>query len=262
MVTAAPTPDAPTTKHGHIAAELRRRIVEGELAPGDRLPSEAELTDQFGVGRSTIREALRTLTSQHLVVTTRGVTGGTFVTVPGTSQVSALLEANLDLLAGTDGIGVAELLETRELLEVPAARLAAHRRTPEDLEAFRTWLVAPDLVDAEERFRANREFHRAVVAASGNALLEVVCRPIFGVLRSRFPRDDAHRDFWTEVDADHRRIADAIAGRDGAAAAAAMADHLARLRGTYDDLDAARAVVPSSTSTTPSTPPSTPGSHP
>lgn len=62
-----------------LAGHLRSRILSGELQPGERLPGEAELTAEFGVGRSTIREALRSLASQNLIETTRGVTGGASV---------------------------------------------------------------------------------------------------------------------------------------------------------------------------------------
>lgn len=233
-----PGPKRPA--YEQVAADLRRQIVVGDLGPGDRLPTEAELTGLFDVSRSTVREALRSLMSQNLVETRRGVTGGTFVAIPDSEAVSDLIEANLGLLAVSRSVEVEELLETREMLEVPAARLAAERRSPDDLDAFRVWLVDPDHVGPEELFEANRGFHQAVVTASGNGLLDVVCRPIFGVLRTRFVRADAPTEFWDQVDIDHRAIADAIASADPDRAADAMREHLARLRGTYQALDRAR----------------------
>jgi GntR family transcriptional regulator, transcriptional repressor for pyruvate dehydrogenase complex len=187
-----------------------------------------------------VREALRSLMSQNLVETTRGTTGGTFVAVPATGAISDLIEANLGLLAVSRTVSVEELLETREMLEVPAARMAAQRRSAADLDAFRVWLVAPESVSTDELFEANRNFHQAVVTASRNGLLDVVCRPIFGVLRTRFLRSEAPDEFWAEVDADHRDIADAIAARDGERAGELMQTHLTRLRGTYEALDRER----------------------
>ncbi len=70
----APVKNGPA--YAVLAEHLRNRILSGELQPGARLPGEAELTAEFGVGRSTIREALRSLASQNLITTTRGVTGG------------------------------------------------------------------------------------------------------------------------------------------------------------------------------------------
>src|SRR5690349_832064 len=103
-------------------------VLSGRPRDG-RLPSETELSIKFGVSRSTVREAIRTLASQGLVYTVRGVNGGLRVARPKPTDVSDLLSANLTLLTLSDGCSVAELLEARELLEIPAAKLAATRRS-------------------------------------------------------------------------------------------------------------------------------------
>lgn len=220
-----------------VAGHLRQRIVDGDLVPGDQLPTEAEMTGLYEVSRSTVREALRVLASENLVETVRGVTGGTFVAVPDVERISRVIATNLGQLALTHDVDVDELLLARELLEVPAARLAAERRTDADLDGFREWLVDPATLTREERFEANRNFHEAVVGATGSSLLDLLTQPLFIVLRQRFLRDRAPSEFWTDVDTDHRRIADAIARGDGDAAATAMHDHLQSLRATYELLE-------------------------
>ena len=105
--------------------QLQELIVKGTLTVGERLPAEGVMAAQFGVSRSTIREALRGLSSQRLVHTKRGVSGGTFVAEPSSEHVHTYLETTIGLLSGADVVSVDEILEARELFEVPAARLAA-----------------------------------------------------------------------------------------------------------------------------------------
>src|SRR5918998_6142087 len=94
-----------------LADELREDITSGRLRPGERLPPEPELCVRTGVSRSTVREALRLLSSQHLIVTTRGVTGGSFVAPPEAQQPSDALSTGLTLLTNVAGVGFADLLE-------------------------------------------------------------------------------------------------------------------------------------------------------
>ena len=77
-----------------LADALRAKILAGELEPGRKLPIEPELSAQYGVSRSTVREALRVLASQNLIATTRGVSGGSFVAPPNPEQISGYLEAS------------------------------------------------------------------------------------------------------------------------------------------------------------------------
>ena len=199
---AAPNTARNGPAYQQVATAIRDMIVSGELAPGDRLPIEAELADRYDVSRSTVREALRVISSQDLVTTTRGVNGGTFVKQPGTSNVTDTLEVGLGLLAAGDGVTVDELLEVREILEVPATRIAARRITPELLRELEMTLEPRDA----DAFDHHREFHEVLMRATGNRLLEVVTRPIFEVLRTRFLRDAAATGFWGEVHHDHGAI--------------------------------------------------------
>lgn len=222
-----------------VSDQLRDLIIRGDLKAGTRLPVETELSAMFGVSRSTVREALRTLASQDLVHTKRGVNGGTFVSEPNAENLGAYLEATLGLLTGVDEISIDELLEARSLFEVPAAQLAAQRRSDDQLGQLRQSLAMPHHVDLEHDFEGHKEFHRLIMEASGNRLLEVITQPIFGVLRTRFLRDQAPRDFWVCVSDDHRRIFDAIEAQDEAVAAEEMRTHLLRLRQTYETIDVA-----------------------
>ncbi len=217
-----------------IARRLRELILGGRLPHGTRLPTEATLAAEFGVSRATIREAVRMLGAQGLVVATKGARGGTYVTRPSLDFAGRLLQANVTLLADLDDITLDELLEARRLIEVPAARLAARRRTDDDLVRLADSI--PD--DAREqgpteRFSVNAGFHTSLMAASGNALLEVAALPVFAVLQTSLARSGLGARFSRRIDADHREITDAIARGDELAAGKAMDAHLSYLQPHY-----------------------------
>lgn len=221
-----------------VAAQLRELILEGRLRPGDRLPSETRLTEMFGVSRGTVREALRALASRDLVVTTRGTTGGTFVARTESGRVSDYLEASIGLMSA-DGLTVAEIIEARELLEIPAAGLAATRRTEEHVARLHEVLASEERLQGRHgTFTEHRQFHALVLEAAGNRLLAMVAQPIYGVLQGRFTRPDPAAQVWDEVEGDHELIADRIVAGDVADAEAAMREHLERLRGVYGEVPA------------------------
>ena len=231
--------DAPAKPaYRQVADQLRALVLQGALAPGERLPNESELSEMFGVGRSTVREALRVLSSQNMVVTSRGTSGGSFVAHPDPGKVSEFLEASLGLLSGAEALSVDELLEARELLEVPAARLAARRRGDAHLGALRA-AVAEDREAAGRghRSEANLRFHQRLLEAAGNRLLGMMTAPVFTVLQARFQREAAPQQFWSQIAADHARILERVEEGDPDGAAGLMLAHLEHLRPTYQQLD-------------------------
>jgi DNA-binding FadR family transcriptional regulator len=222
------------SRYADLADLLRGKILSGELAPGERLPTEPELSELHGVSRSTVREALRVLSSQNLVETARGVTGGTFVARPKADNISDYLTTSLGMLTVHDEVGVDALLEVRDLLEVPAAGLAAHRADPQTLELLRETLVDPAQTGLDQIQDANHRFHALLVQAAGNPLLNAVANPVFGVLVSRGVREPVvDAPYWQAVVDEHRAILEAVEAGDQERAEHLMADHLSRLRGTY-----------------------------
>ncbi|MGU3584605.1 FadR/GntR family transcriptional regulator [Rhodococcus sp. C26F] len=239
-MTESTTGDAPVKNgpaYAVLAEHLRNRILSGELQPGARLPGEAELTAEFGVGRSTIREALRSLASQNLITTTRGVTGGSFVAAPSVGHISAHLETGVALMAAAETVTVAQLMEVRNLMEVPAAGMAAFRRTDEHLEQLEASIFDPHSLQGPETFAKNQEFHLVLLRATDNPLLELITAPVFRVLSSRFGREHAPEGFWQCVDHDHRAILDVVAAGDSMAAMDLMRRHLDNLGDSYRRMD-------------------------
>jgi len=220
-----------------LANAIRKRIISGELQPGARLPTEAELRSQYGVGQSTVREAIRSLASQNLVHTTRGVTGGTFVSVPTIGHISAHIETGVTLLTAASAVTVDQLMEVRQLIEVPAAGVAAYRHTEAQLEELRATIFDPSGTIGPETYEKNQGFHLVILRAANNPLLELVTAPVFRVLGSRFGRESAPEGFFTCVDEDHRALLDAFAGRDSITTMNLMRRHLDHLGDAYKQMD-------------------------
>jgi GntR family transcriptional regulator, transcriptional repressor for pyruvate dehydrogenase complex len=213
-----------------LADALRARILTGELKPGEKLPIEPELSTQYGVSRSTVREALRVLASQNLVMTTRGVSGGSFVAYPNPEQIAGYLEAGLRLLNQADNLTIGQIAEARDMLEVPAAALAAQRRSDAQLQALRATLYDQDQASLPEAIAASKSFHGALVKATGSPLVEMLSRPVFEVVYDHVQDWPAPEGFWGRVAGDHEAIFDAVEAQDPVAARSAISEHLRKMR--------------------------------
>jgi DNA-binding FadR family transcriptional regulator len=218
-----------------LADELREQIASGRLRPGERLPTEPQMCARSGLSRSTVREALRLLASQQLIVTTRGVTGGSFVAEPTAARLGDSLSAAVQLMRTGMAVSGAQFLEMRELLEVPGAQLAARRRTDADLLTLREALVDPGAGDHLARLSAYWGFRAAMTAAVRNPLLEIMARPLRQITNDRELAASGPPDMWHRVAADDRAVLACVEEGDGVGAANATRDHLRYLRGLYDD---------------------------
>jgi DNA-binding FadR family transcriptional regulator len=227
-------PQPGTTPAYQLLAEgLRTEITSGRLQSGQRLPTEPQMCAHTGVSRSTVREALRLLASQNLVVTVRGVAGGTFVTQPSVSQLTDTLSTGVALLLNTSVIAAAELLEMREILEIPASGLAALRRTDRQLAVLGAALFDLATDDPEDLLRKHRAFHAGIAIASGNPLCELLSRPLYHIANEREIVAAAPIGFWGRVDVEHREILRCVSRGDVEGARRAARAHLAHLRDVY-----------------------------
>jgi DNA-binding FadR family transcriptional regulator len=170
-----------------------------------------------------------------LIRTAKGAGGGSFVTVPSADHLSGPLRSSLDRLAHAEQVTLDELLEARELLEVPAARLAARRRSEPDVERLRDAIPGDPLrLGTAEQFVYNRDFHSVVIDTCGNTMLGIAAQPIFEVLQTHLARSKLGHRFHRAVNEHHRAVADAIAAGDEDGAGAQMHDHLQFLRPYYE----------------------------
>ncbi|HVV07701.1 FadR/GntR family transcriptional regulator [Amycolatopsis sp.] len=210
-------------RHGPVVPQvenlLRERLRRKEWAPGERLPNEVRLAEELGVGRSSVREAVRLLARDGLLDVRHGA--GTFVAEPPaeSSGVQQLLRRARLL----------EVYEVRRALEVEAARLAAQRVRPEDIERLRAGLrnrqqrrggAPAAFVDAD------LEFHRAIVELSGNALLLNLFLAALPLLRETLIEMVRHETGLPDVSCAHADLLDALERGDAAAAVEATVDNL------------------------------------
>jgi GntR family transcriptional repressor for pyruvate dehydrogenase complex len=220
------------TLSGTLVETLRTRIVNGDIPPGEKLPSEPRLATEHGVSRTVVREAIARLNLEGLVHTRRG--SGSYALTPpaadadgGTRPLARSLE---DRLA---------LVEYRLALEAEAAALAAARRTPAQLAALADRLDALAASDGHPATAMQHDFafHRLVAEAAANRfLLEALDRlgpQMIAMPRGRLDRHDGvghDGGRFAAVVQEHRAVLAALESQDPLAAAAAMRVHLAGSR--------------------------------
>jgi len=222
--------DRRPTSHAVVAEILRHRIALGDFPPGSRLPTERELADVLGVGRNTVRAALRQLTEEGLVSTTLGRSGGT--RVRGATDPDRTPRA--EILANFRAT-IRDSLEYRGAIEPLAARLAAER-APVDVRQRLLRLLDEPADDLGSYHRLDSEFHLGIAAASGNQVLH---RAVEQARAEMFVGGNALwlQAGWSlghaanpapgpELRDEHLPIALAVLSGDGPAAEVAMRAHL------------------------------------
>ena len=209
-----------------IVSQLKAAILSCRYTPGERLPTERELTEQFQVSRVVVREALRELEITGLVKILHGPSGGAYVTDLSTDHLDS---AFLDLFLYSR-VSVAELIHTRLLIECEIARLAAARCDDQSIRRLQEALDAEQIAGASHAdFVSNRlRFHYLLAETSGNRLLQAIASSLFRltgevILEVKPVKKVIHR---TE---EHTGILRAIAAHDPDAAALAMRGHLQRM---------------------------------
>ncbi|MEW2357910.1 FCD domain-containing protein [Spirillospora sp. NPDC029432] len=221
-----------------VIDQLRGEITAGNWPLGAKIPPEPALSESLGVGRNTVREAVRALTHAGLLECLQG--DGTYVRA--TSELSGAVRRRLATAE------IIEILEVRRGLEVEAARLAAARRTPEDVAAIGAALAERDATWAAgahaEFVEADLAFHMAVVEATHNGVLTELYRDFSAALRASI----GGAGFAPEQkDVPHGPIAAAIEAGD--AEAAARATHIC-----LDEILRSTEAATSATSGSPATP--------
>ena len=202
--------------------KIRGLIINGELSPGDRLPSEQDLATMLGISRSSLREAVKALSQAKVLVVRRG--DGTYITSLSPELLLSGLSFAVDLMQDQT---LHEVFEVRRLLEPAATALAATRISDAQIEKLRRSLEhMRETDDPEEMVRRDAEFHAEVVRASGN---ETLCS-IISVISARALRARIWRASIAGVKSmtldQHAAILDALEERDASLASSAAMLHL------------------------------------
>ena len=235
-------PSNPADLSAQIASAIRDAIVNGTLIVDERLPSEAELADQFNVSRPTVREALKRLAAQSLIRTQRGATGGAFVNRISFEEAYPQQITTSTLLLSMNAVKFETACEARYALERACAPLSAARRSADHLATMRAEIHRqgqPGLTDVA--FCASDvAFHRALVDGAQNPVLSYqlagaveAMQPLMNMIT--FTARDRARIVHLHTD-----IANALENRDAAATSAGLSALEAETQALAESVFAAR----------------------
>jgi GntR family transcriptional regulator, transcriptional repressor for pyruvate dehydrogenase complex len=207
-----------------VTEQIEQLILTGALKPSDRFPPERSLAEQFGVSRTVIREAVKSLVSKELLVVKPG--SGTFVSSPSSATVSRSIQ--LYLQTAEEAFDYQQVHEARRLFEVEIAGLAAERRTAEDLREMEEILSRAEEIDTDrDQFTQNDvDFHAALSRATHNRVYVLLVNSLTDLMiqvrRVAFevPHTPARALMY------HRQILKQVQAGDRAAAQEAMRAHL------------------------------------
>jgi DNA-binding FadR family transcriptional regulator len=212
-----PDPRKSADLSAQIAESIRDAIMNGALIVDDRLPSEAELSDQFKVSRPTVREALKRLAAQSLIRTQRGATGGAFVNRLSFEEAYGQQITTSTLLLTMNDVSFDTACEARFALERACAALSAVRRTPDHLATMRAEIHRqgqPGLSD-ESFCDSDVAFHRALVDAAGNPVLSYQLAGAVEAMQPLMNMITFSQRSRERIIALHTAIADALEAQNG-----------------------------------------------
>lgn len=216
------------------ADQIKEAVLAGLAGPGDRIGSEKSLGEKLGVGRSTMREAVKTLEAQGLVAVEPGAGGGIRIAPPQSAHFQDALAIQIALM----NVSWSELLDTQTVMESATAAAAAKSATEQDVLHLRSILSKTEsaIGDPENFARYGVEFHVGIGNAANNQLLAFFLSALGDIMTRRYadrssatPREDMrsrHRRILTQ----HRLVCETIAAGDSDMAMKHMSEHLQETR--------------------------------
>lgn len=209
-----------------IKSDLKQAVLNGVYKPGDKLAPEVEIAKQYGVSKVSAREALRELESEGLIVKKRGIFGGSFIAEPGAEKIVDVV-SNAFLFGG---VTVTDLAEFRQILEPGLARLAAERRTENDLAVMEEYIAAIHLSIEEGDPDQTKAigFHKLIADACHNSFISGLMSALVHVFQKVLDKEPdletARKDVrFNELFFEH------IKDHDGEKAEAVMKEHFTAL---------------------------------
>ncbi len=223
----------------HVAADLLAMVADGRYPPGSRLPPEAALALEARVSRLTLREAVRVLRDKGVLSVEHG--RGTFVNPPARwVALDPMLLSSRAALEGDPAQSAQQITETRRIVEVGAAELAARRRDETHLAHLRNCIErmrqAHDDGDVAGFSAADVDFHDGLMTAACNPFLAALLQPIKALVREVRVQTSLEPEMRLVAVAAHGAILEAVVAGDDAAARSTMTEHLAETHRVIDRL--------------------------
>ncbi|MBB6446566.1 FadR/GntR family transcriptional regulator [Bacillus benzoevorans] len=210
-----------------IAEQIRAAIISRDLSPGDKLPPEQDLAEQFQVSRPTIRDAIKLLTAAKLIVTKSGAKGGHFVAEIDLNALMNDISDYISLSLSLEGMTIDEVLEVRETVELKSCSLAALRRREEDLQVLKDTLAGMDAAISSKHFyERDFLFHKAIAKATHNRMVITTIEAIILSLTRYFNHTDCPIELRDQLTRQAYDIYEAIEQQKPELAAKKMEQHL------------------------------------
>jgi GntR family transcriptional regulator, transcriptional repressor for pyruvate dehydrogenase complex len=203
----------------NIIAQIRDAILSGKLKPGDRLASEKELIEEFGVSKATMREALRVLEVIGLLEIRKGIAGGSFVAEVG---MRTTLHAIINFLHFRT-VTIREITMLRYLIEPSVAQVAAAKRTDRDIEKLEK-VIGATITPGDTEVSKEISFHRYLARMTENTILTLIIDMVDNLLKSMKTKIGLPPDFFEHVRDAHNIVLECLIQQDGLAAKIAMAN--------------------------------------
>lgn len=215
-----------------IARQIRGEVSNRRLRPGDRLPAERALAEQFGVSRNTLREALRSLENAGLLRLQKGASGGAFVR----ESTGDVIVTGLRDMFHLGAIQPEHLTEARLLIESIVVREACERATADDIEALRANIASAEeagrrRADFYDQAAIHLDFHRILALATKNPVMAIVMEALLDVMSHFIQAVGQTKNPW--VLPSRRRFMKHLEARESDAAVIEMEQHLERLNRHY-----------------------------
>lgn len=207
-----------------ILQQIREAVLSGKFKIGDRLPNERTLAEQFAASRTSVREALRGLQQEGVISTKKGVHGGAFVADVDHRLVSRPFQTLLQL----GKVSMSNIAEVRLIFEPEAARLAAERAKPKDLEELEEVIakMASVVKSGHSPKSFDLMFHKLVARAAGNPILEMLADSMLEVASQVISDLHPSIDVLRHVVRRHKEVFEAIKAKDGELAFTLMSQHI------------------------------------
>ncbi|SAL68687.1 GntR family transcriptional regulator [Caballeronia udeis] len=218
-----------------ICSQIRQDLSDGKLRPGDKLPAERILAEQFSVSRAALREALRSLEGAGIVKLLKGTNGGAVI-LDGTRNTVAQSIADFRSLGR---VSLSEIAEARILIQETIVRLAVHRATDEDIEALeenvRQTAEFVAQKDFEARMEASLEFYRLLALCTGNQLLVIINDALATILRPYVMY--VVKSFGYDIVRHRRRFLKHLKDRNESKAVGEITSHLSKIHSMIEPLN-------------------------